>query len=86
MAMGAEAGRPSVATRPIPAKAVSMIDRSGQHIGDGFNPAVGVPGKAGPIVLRPLVAEIVQQELMRSHRVSSCLGLSKNSVFRWMGL
>ena len=32
------------------------------------------------------VAEIVQQELTRLRRVISCLGLSKNSVFQWLGL
>ncbi len=39
-----------------------MLDRTGQDIGDGFNSAVGVPREAREIVLRNVVAEIVQKE------------------------
>src|SRR5271168_1384106 len=43
-------------------KAVGMLHRAGQHVGDSLDAAVRVPGKSGAIVLRPVVAEIVEQQ------------------------
>jgi hypothetical protein len=42
--------------------AVAVLDLSRQHISDGFNPTVRVPGKSRQIVLRNVVAEIIEQE------------------------
>src|SRR5579883_906205 len=48
-------------TAPV-AQAVAMLDRSGQHISDCLDPAVRMPGEAGPIVFGPVVAEIIKQQ------------------------
>src|SRR5581483_7449883 len=40
------------------AEAIAMVDRSGKHVSDGLDPAMRMPGKAGEIVARPIVAEI----------------------------
>src|ERR1700693_2715955 len=42
--------------------AVAVLDRSGQHIRDGLNAAVRMPGKARQIILGNVVAEIVEKE------------------------
>jgi len=39
-----------------------MLHSSGQNVRDGLDPAVRMPGKACQIVLRNVVAEVVQQE------------------------
>ncbi len=39
-----------------------MLDRAGQHVGDGLDAAMRVPGEAGAIVVGPVVAEIVEQQ------------------------
>ena len=44
------------------AEAVAMLDVAGEHVGDGLDPAVGMPRKAGEIVVRAVVAEVVEQE------------------------
>src|SRR5262249_39427943 len=44
------------------AEAVAVIDRAGEDVGDGLDAAMGMPGKAGAVVLGPIVAEIGEQE------------------------
>src|SRR5207244_4904402 len=44
------------------ADAVAMLHRSRQHIGDGLDSTVRMPGKPCQIVLRNIVAEVVQQQ------------------------
>ena len=44
------------------AQAVAVLDVARQHIGDGLDAAMRMPGKAGAIVVRPIVAEIVEQQ------------------------
>ena len=44
------------------AHAVAVLDGSREHVGDGLDAAVRMPGKAGQIVLGNVVAEIVQQQ------------------------
>ena len=44
------------------AEAVAVLDVAGQHIGDGLDAAMRMPGKAGAIFVRPVVAEIVEQQ------------------------
>ncbi len=45
-----------------------MLDRSGQHIGDGLDAAMRMPGKAADIVGRVVVAEIVHHQEGIGHR------------------
>jgi hypothetical protein len=44
------------------AEAVAMFDGAGQHIGDGLDAAVRMPGKPLEVLLRLVVAEIVKQQ------------------------
>ena len=44
------------------AEAVAVLDRAREHISDGLDAAVGMPGKAGEIIARAVVAEIVEQQ------------------------
>ena len=39
-----------------------MIDIARQHIGDGLNAAMRMPGEAREIFVRPVVAEIIEQQ------------------------
>ncbi len=43
-------------------KAVGMVDSARKNVGDGFNAAMRVPGESGEIVVRHVVAEIVEQQ------------------------
>ena len=42
------------------AQAVTVLDRPGQNVGDGFDAAVWMPGKSGAVIVRIIVTEIVQ--------------------------
>src|SRR5215467_2297596 len=44
------------------AQAIAMLDRSGEHIGDGLDASVRMPGKSRKIVGWVIVPEIVQQK------------------------
>src|SRR5271167_2844530 len=44
------------------AETVAVLDRTGKHIGDRLDPAMRMPGKSCKIILRILIAEVVQQE------------------------
>ena len=44
------------------AETVAMFDRAGKHIGDCLDTAVGMPWESRPVVVRVVVAKIVQQE------------------------
>ena len=44
------------------AQAVAVLDIAGQHIGNGLDAAMRMPGKAGAIILRPVIAKIVEQQ------------------------
>ena len=46
----------------VVAQAVGMVDRAGEHVGDGLDPAMRVPGEAGLVVGGTIVAEIVEQQ------------------------
>ncbi len=50
------------AERAAVAEAVAVLDGAGEHVGDGLDAAVRMPRKAGEIVGRPVVAEIVEQQ------------------------
>ena len=44
------------------AQAVAVRDAAREHGGDGLDPAMRMPGKAGRVILGPIVAEIVHHE------------------------
>ena len=44
------------------AQAVAVLDASRQHVSNGLDAAMGMPRKTRPIVVGPVVAEIVEQE------------------------
>ena len=44
------------------AHAVAVLDRAGQDVGDGFDAAMRMPREAGEIIVRDVVAKIVEQE------------------------
>jgi hypothetical protein len=46
----------------VVSQAVAVLDRPRQHVGDGFDSAVRMPGKSGQVIRRILVAEIVKQQ------------------------
>ena len=57
--------------RATVAKAVAMVDRSGQNVSDGLNPPVRVPREARHIVARMIAAEIIkQQERVHAFRIA----------------
>ena len=47
---------------PLVAEAVAVLDRSGEHIGDGLDAAVRVPRKARTVVIGEIVAKVVEQQ------------------------
>ena len=56
---------------PAIAEAVAMLHRAGQHIGDGLDAAMRMPGKAPEIIARIVVAEIVHhQERIGQRRIA----------------
>jgi hypothetical protein len=44
------------------AETVAVLHRASEHVGDGLDAAVRMPGKASKIVLRVIVAKIVQEQ------------------------
>ncbi len=50
------------ADRALVAEAVGVIDRAGQHVGDGLDAAVRMPGKAAQVVVGHVVAEVVEEQ------------------------
>src|SRR5713101_7586722 len=50
------------AQRPLVSQAVAVVHRPGQDIGDGLDAAMRMPGEAGAIVVRAVVAKIVEQQ------------------------
>ena len=44
------------------AEAVAMLDGSGQHISDGLDATMRMPRKARPVIVGPVIAEIVKQQ------------------------
>ena len=61
-----------------------------QHVGDGFDAAMRVPWKAGEVVGRVLVAEIVEQEkrveLVRLSKPEGALQFNAGAFNRGLGL
>ena len=50
------------AMAPLVAHAVAVFDGSGKHVGDGLDAAMGMPREAGQIILRNIVAEVIEQK------------------------
>jgi hypothetical protein len=50
------------AERTFVSEAVAVLDIAGKHIGNGLDAAVRVPGEAGKIIRRTIVAEVVEQQ------------------------
>ena len=48
--------------RPLVAEAVAVFDTAGQDIGNGFDAAVRVPGKACAVIAGIVTAEIVEEQ------------------------
>src|SRR2546422_5400986 len=58
-------GHPLHVTGPkgsLVSEAVAVVDRPREDVGDGFDPAMGVPGEPREVVLGNLVAKVVEQE------------------------
>ena len=47
---------------PAVAHAVAVFDAAGEHVGDGLDAAVRMPGKPGQVVVRDIVAEVVEEQ------------------------
>jgi hypothetical protein len=47
---------------PVISHAIAVLDGSCQHVSDRFNPAMRVPGKTRKVIVRNIVAEIVQKK------------------------
>src|SRR2546422_11745171 len=43
-------------------EAVTVVHRPREDIGDGFDPAMGVPGEPGEVILGVLVTKVVEQQ------------------------
>jgi hypothetical protein len=55
----------------VVAEAVAVLDRAGQHVGDGLDAAMRMPGEARTVILRPVVPEVVEeQERIELRRVA----------------
>jgi hypothetical protein len=50
------------AKRAAIAEAVAVIDGAGQHVGNGLDAAMRMPREPGEVIIRTLVAEIVEQQ------------------------
>src|SRR5262249_32332848 len=50
------------AERPVVAEVAARWEGARQHVGDGLDAAVGMPGEAGAIVVGPVIAEIVEEQ------------------------
>ena len=47
---------------PAVAQAVAVFDVAAQDVGDGLDPAMGMPGEAGQIIRGILVAKVVEKQ------------------------
>ena len=72
------------------AEAVAVLHRPGEHVGDGLDAAMRVPGKPGEVVAGVLVAEIVQQqervEVLGLAEAEGALKLHAGAFERRLGL
>ena len=60
------------------AEAVLVLDGSREHVGDGLDAAMRMPGEARPVVVRTVVAEVVeQQERIELCRIAEAEGAAQ---------
>ena len=75
---------------PRVAEAVPVLDGPREHVGDGLDAAMGMPGEARPVVVRPIVAEVVEQqeriELCRIAEAECPAQLHARSLHGWLRL
>ena len=57
-----EQGNQALKGQATAVEGIAVFDVSGKHVGDRFNPPVRVPRKACEVIVRVLVAEVVEQE------------------------
>jgi hypothetical protein len=50
------------AERAAVAEAVAVLDRAGEHVGDRLDAAMRMPREPGEVVVRIVVAEVVEQQ------------------------
>src|SRR2546430_2049386 len=74
----------------VVAHAVAVFDSSGEHIGDGLNATVGVPREAGQVILRNVIAEVVEEEerikVGRVAEAESASQMDARTFKGWFGL
>src|SRR5688572_16287662 len=82
MQYAAAGGHPLDVARPhlaLVAEAVAVLDRAGKDVGDRLDAAVRMPREPGHVVVRPVVAEVVEQqegiELARSAEAEGAMEL-----------
>src|SRR5579859_2731111 len=72
------------------AETVAVLDRTGQHVRDGLDSAMRMPGESRQVVCRILIAEVVQQqkriELLGLAEAEGALQLYSRSFDGWLGL
>ena len=70
-------------------QAIAVRDRASEHVGDGLNAAVRMPGEPGEVVARMVVAEIVEKqkgiELGRVAKAEAAAQLYPRSLHRQGG-
>jgi len=78
------------------AETVAVLDRPGEYVGDGLDPAVRMPGKSRNVIFRILIAEVVQQQewieilglaetegALQLHASALDCGRRLNDLFNW---
>ena len=75
---------------PVVPHAVAVLHRSREHIGNRLDPAVRMPRKPRQIILRHVVAKIIQQqERVKIRSVAEAKGalqMHARAFRRWLGL
>ena len=67
------------ADRAAVAQAVAVLDGARQHVGDGLDAAVRMPGEAGQVIVGTIVAEVVEQQ----ERIELLVLPNPNARRRW---
>src|SRR5262249_16538359 len=69
-------------------EAIAVLDRSGQHVGDRLNPAMRMPWKSRQVIVRILIAKIVEKqkriEVFRLPKTERALQLYPGAFNGWL--
>ena len=66
--------------------AIAVLDRSGEHIGDRFDAAMRMPRKPRQVIVRNIIAEIIeQQERVEVRRVAEAEGPAQMNACAFEG-